>query len=59
MKIQQKRPSDDYMSLLEKAKKDFEEYLKIADTLEVLTTKEEEAEIPSPSFDQPLTKHIF
>lgn len=59
MKIQKNKLSADYMSLLEKAKKDFEEYLKIADTLEVLTSKEEEVEIPSPSFEQPLTKHIF
>jgi len=59
MENQKKKLSDDYMSLLEKAKKDYEEYLKIKDTLEVLTTTKEDVEVRTPSFDQPLTKNTF
>jgi len=59
MKTQEKKLSTDYLSLLEKAKKDYEEYLKIADTLEVLTITEEDTEIRIPSLDRPLTKNTF
>ena len=59
MNTPKKKSADDYMLLLEKAKKDYEEYLKITNTLNVLTNKEEEIETPSPSFDHPLTKNIF
>jgi len=59
MSERKKELPDDYMSLLEKAKQDYEEYLKITDTLAVLTNKEEEVEAPSPSFDRPLTKNTF
>lgn len=59
MKIQEKKLSADYLSLLEKAKKDYEEYLKIAGTLEVLTVTEGDAEIRIPSLDRPLTKNAF
>lgn len=59
MKTRDKKPSADYLSLLEKAKKDYEEYLKIAGTLEVLTVTEEDAETRHPSLDRPLTKNAF
>ena len=59
MKTQEKKLSTDYLSLLEKAKKDYEEYLKIADTLEVLTITEEDTEIRIPSLDRPLTKNAL
>ncbi|MDD9811711.1 MAG: hypothetical protein OXU71_08365 [Gammaproteobacteria bacterium] len=59
MKTQEKKFSADYLSLLEKAKKDYEEYLKIADTLEVLAVTEADTEIRIPSLDQPLTKNAF
>lgn len=59
MKTRDKKPSADSLSLLEKAKKDYEEYLKITGTLEVLTVTEEEAETRNPSLDRPLTKNAF
>lgn len=59
MKPMSKKPSADYLSLLEKAKKDYEEYLKITGTLEVLTVTEEDVETRNPSLDRPLTKNAF